>query len=479
MSNSNATIRFDSTDKAGLKKVETLHDEHSQDYSHGNDTIVHADTSLNTFEHLYDIDEAVHEQWGDFEAQKLDKLDKNFEAGKISAQRYQERTQKAKDYLKGKKIYALGVCYIGDEDQTRQKLDDLGFSYEEQQVKGQDGLMHTHFHLTDKEQRKQWSKICHDTFLDVANKINSKPGIKICEMVVHMDEASPHAHFKAVKQGHTDKGMPSYNLNQALSDFNLSLGIQRQRAKVTKKTKHPRISGSATLHSFHKAFDKEILKSFNDVLKQEGFSTSYTFKHKGKKARALNQLDPKIYKTVKAAEKDLREAYKAVRGREPVGKDGEPLTLRELSKGLKRASKQAKKEKIGWKDLAKRLVEYVKDKLSDLITKAYQDGYKAGLEDGQNMANEIDEQYKTTPQQQVDALTKLEEERQKNSRNRRERVAEAVNPDMLAGFTSYIQQGDDHAEDFGVKHLPKETRKANDELKKKVAKDLEDDGPDL
>lgn len=306
MAVSNASLDLQGCTQSEAEKVRRLHDDHEAKDSK-NATIDKTDTALNRDVAIIKNPEKILEkQYGSMIEEHNVKLEKQLSEGKISLARFEERKWDIDKYLnhsgKGpKKAYALGVCYIGDEKQTEQKLKDLGFDYKVKTVTDEDGLKHKHFELTDDEQREEWSNLWRDTFVNIAKYINEHEGIKIYQATIHLDEASPHAHFKCINCGHTKSGKPSYSLNQAVSDFNVSCGEKERLAKATEKTPNRRISGEGTFQTMRSITDKLCVDTFNKTLADHGYETSYTFKHKGKLLRGFNKLPPDLYKSLMSA----------------------------------------------------------------------------------------------------------------------------------------------------------------------------------
>lgn len=347
----NSSINFERVTQSELEKVRKLHDEHSQDINHENKTIDSEDTELNYHKQLLNLDELLQQQFGKEIEEKNNKLLEQFNDGKISFNRFNERKMTIDKWLNHsgknpKKAFTLAVAYVGDEEQTKQKLDELGFQYEVKQLKGEDGKIHNHFHLTDPTQRKQWQKIWADTFVKYAQVVNKQnAGIKIFDVTIHLDEASPHAHFKILNCGHTETGKSSYNLTQSLSDFNKSLSRKREYNKVTKKSPRKRLNGKLTLKTTREILDGFGVRVFNWALKQNGFNRSFKFEHKGDKAKLTNQMTPSEYKEYQSNLKDVQSSYKTLTGREAKNEDNTLKSPLELSRGIKRASKEIEQQK--------------------------------------------------------------------------------------------------------------------------------------
>lgn len=323
----NASINFERVTQAQLNKIERLHDEHSEDIKHANDTIDHRDTALNYHATPLNLNELLEEQYGEMIAVKNFKLDEQLSDGKISKSRYNERHMTIDKYLNhsgkdAKKAFTLGVVYIGDEQQTKDKLDKLGFDYDVVRMKGSDGQYHNHFHLSDPAQRKQWRKLWIDTFSKYVTEINRyNSGIKVFDYTIHLDESSPHLHMKMLNMGHSKNGKPSYNLNQALNDFIVATKLHKPLlSRPTTKTPTERISGSATMAYANRLFSALGIASFRSAAKS--FTKSdIEWERKGDKAKLTNQMTAKEYKEYKAELQSLHDAYVSVVGEQPLPGD--------------------------------------------------------------------------------------------------------------------------------------------------------------
>lgn len=340
----NGSINFERVTQSQLGKVEQLHDEHSKDIEHDNDTIDHEDTELNYHATPLNLNELLNEQYGEMIAKKNAKLDKQLKDGKISKKRYEERHMTIDKYLnhsgkEAKTAFTLGVVYVGDDKETKDKLDKLGFDYEVKRIKGKDGQYHNHFHLTNSDQRKQWRKVWIDTFKDYVDSINNVGGgLKVFDYTIHLDEASPHLHMKMLNMGHSKTGRPSYNLNQALNDFLLAANPTSTPAltRATYKTPKQRISGSETMRRANAVFSQIAVMSFQ---KHTGINVKY--QKKGDKAKLTNQMTPEEFKQYKANMQALHDTYVNVTGKQPNPSD----TPLKLSDGIRKASEAISEDK--------------------------------------------------------------------------------------------------------------------------------------
>lgn len=371
---SNASINFKRVSQEGLKEVEVLHDKHSKEINHGNKTIDKSDTELNSHIALLNLDKLLQEQFGP----KIDAINARLEqqllSGEISVNRYHERRLTMDKWLnhsgkKPKKVFTLASVYVGDEKQTQQKLDELGFKYKIVKLKGKDGLLHKHFHLTDDNQRKKWKVLWKDAFCAFAKAINNQEGIKVFDVTVHMDEASPHAHLKILNCGKTEKGRTSYSLNQALSDFNVSVGGKKHLSKSTKKTSKRRISGKATVTETRRILDRFVLKCWNWSANKNDVGLKLKFQHKGEEAKFTNQLTASEYKQYMAEKELISKQYEAVvnRGEKNGSIPNSPLEMvSELVDVSRRASKKAEDAKKEAED-AELKKKAERDKLNSIL----------------------------------------------------------------------------------------------------------------
>lgn len=340
----NGSINFERVTQAQLGKVEKLHDKHSKDIEHDNDTIDHEDTELNYHATPLNLNELLNEQYGEMIAKKNAKLDKQLKDGKISKKRYEERHTTMDKYLnhsgkEAKTAFTLGVVYVGDSKETKDKLDKLGFDYEVKKIKGKDGQYHSHFHLTNSDQRQKWRKLWIDTFSEYVTAINQvNTGVKVFDYSIHLDEASPHLHMKMLNMGHSKTGRPSYNLNQALNDFMVA-GLKHFSPMLTRptdKTPEQRIAGDKTMGKAYTLFSRMAALSFQ---KHSGFTVKY--QQKGDKAKVTNGMTSDEYKQYMANMQALQDTYANVTGKQPKPTD----TPLKMSDGIRKASEAISEDK--------------------------------------------------------------------------------------------------------------------------------------
>lgn len=331
----NASVNFERYTQREVQKLQAIHDEHDPSIHHSNDTINQDDTELNSAVHLVDINNALQEQYGAWIDEKNAKLKAQYEAGKISKNRYRERRTTIDKYLnkegKGpKKAFTRAVVYCGGEKDTKAKLDALGFEYEIQKVKSkQDGEIHTRFHLTDPEQRQQWKKMWTNAFKEEAKAINTDvKGFTITDIAVHLDEGSPHAHYTIVNQGHTASGKPSYNLNAAFKQFAHSFATLPGNANyVAGLNKGPK----GGIRLANDLMSRMAVEYLSRELKDTGLQPTYQ-----PGDGAGTHLSPAQYKAQKAAHDELADVYEHV-----TGLSSKDKSMSKLSDGVTDAVKKA------------------------------------------------------------------------------------------------------------------------------------------
>lgn len=343
----NGSIDFKRVTQSQLGKVEQLHDEHSEDIRHSNDTIYREDTALNYHATPLNLNELLEEQYGAMIATKNAKLDKQFKDGKISKARYEERHTDFDKYLNHsgdpKKAFTLGIAYGGDENETKAKLDALGFDYTVVKIKSErDGHYHNHFHLTNPKQRQEWRDLWIKTFSKYVNTINKVDcGIKVFDYTIHMDEASPHVHMKILNMGHSKSGRPSYNLNQSLSDWMMhsKLVASPSLSRATKKTPNQHLSGKETFREANKIFSQLMVVALQNTFNSKGIKFKY--QPKGDKAKLTNNMTADEYKAYQATVQELHDAYTNVTGLKPKPDD----TLLDISNGIKNGAERLSEER--------------------------------------------------------------------------------------------------------------------------------------
>lgn len=313
-------------------KKKAKHNKHEKNVNHANVQIDSVDTGLNQHIVFANRDELLKQQFQD----ELNRRNKNvidkFNQGKLSHKQYEDRIKTLDDYLNhtGKKAKACltnVVLTLGNVDTTRVLLDQLGFKYQER--KTPDG--NTRPYLTEPQQRKEWSKLWTKTYEDVAKWYQRKSGFGVSQMWMHCDEGgAPHAHMELVNMGRTKTDKASYNINNAIKDFDLSIKVQNG-----KKLKLG--NNQINLKTFRNYADTCIINSFNSVVKSMG----YDIQVKGIRTGAKGGLSMSDYKKKQAqiavaqkTQEALKTSYKEITGKEPKDDKGEDMTPSAMSEGL-------------------------------------------------------------------------------------------------------------------------------------------------
>lgn len=329
-----------------------MHNEHNPNVEHDNVQILSEDTELNKHTVLLNRDEILEQQYGEMIAKRNEATKQRFLDGKIGQAEYQNRLTTVEKYLnsdgkKPKQALTNYVFTLGNVETEFQMLDALGFKYERQKVKDSEGKYHDRPKLTDPKQRQEFANIMNDTYVALAKKINNtNAGLKVVDVWLHMDEGGmAHAQGEIVNCGHTKSGKPSYNLNQALGEFNRKFGndvyTSRSTNKQGKSVKSP--NGRVALREFRRIIDSNMVTTFNQVLTKRRLNgrISATMVRLGKRGG----LTMDEYQHRKQAQDELERTYQALTGRKPVGEGNIPLSPLEAAKRLQRASKDIENEK--------------------------------------------------------------------------------------------------------------------------------------
>lgn len=329
------------------------HNEHDPNVKHDNVQIIKEDTELNQHTVLLSRDKLLEQQYGAMIKKRNDATRQRFLNGKIGQAEYQKRLTNIDKYLNDegkqpKQAFTTYVFTLGNVDTEFKLLDALGFKYERQKVKDEHGNVHDRPKLTDPKQRKEFADIMNETYVNLAKRINHTKGsgIKVVDVWTHMDEGGmPHGQGEIVNMGHTATGKPSYNLNQALGEFNKTFGkdvyVSRSTNKQGKKSKSP--NGRIAMKEFRSIIDTNLVQTFNDALKKHGLDKKVTASmiRLGRKGG----YSMEEYQARKQANKDLSDVYETVVGHKPKGPKEKVLTPLEMAHGVSKAVKKSKKDK--------------------------------------------------------------------------------------------------------------------------------------
>lgn len=312
-----------------------MHNAHDPHVKHDNVQILPEYTHLNRHVVLLDRDELLNEQYGAIIKERNEKTRQRFLDGKIGLSEYKSRVTNVKKYLNidgktPKQALTNYVFTLGNVDTEFELLDKLGYEYERQKVKDANGTFHDRPKLTNPAQAKEFADLMSETYINLAKQINQvNAGIKIVDVWVHMDEGGvPHAQGEIVNMGHTTTGKPSYNLNQAIGEFNKKSGYDDYNGRS--------VNGRLALKHFREAVDYNMLKCFNNALKQRGYDLQVSMVRLGRKGG----LSMPEYQANQQMRHDLEGTYKAV-----VGDQAKPqATPLEMAQSVSKHLKQAKKE---------------------------------------------------------------------------------------------------------------------------------------
>lgn len=388
------------------------HNEHDPNVKHDNIQIIKEDTELNQHTVLLNRNKLLEQQYGAMIKKRNDATRQRFLDGKIGQAEYQQRLTNIDKYLnnegkKPKQALTNYVFTLGNVDTEFKLLDALEFKYERQKIKDEHGNVHERPKLTDPEQRKEFSNIMNETYVNLAKRINDTKGtgIKIVDVWTHMDEGGmPHAQGEIVNMGKTATGKPSYNLNQALGQFNKTAGkdvyVSHTKNAQGKIYKSP--NGSIAMKNFRAIVDKNLVETFNEALKKRGLDEKVTASmiRLGRKGGYTMEE----YQARKQANKDLSDVYEAVVGHKPE----KTLTPLEMAHGVSEAVKQSKQDKEQ-ADIDKSNADQEKQQ-------AQQARDDALTEQQELMAQ------KTALQQQIDELETDKENKDKQIKQRKQRL---------------------------------------------------------
>ena len=289
-----------------------MHNKHDPSVKHDNVQIIKEDTELNKHTVLLNRNELLKQQYQSMIDERNEKTRQRFLDGKIGQNEYKNRLTNVNKYLnndgkKAKEALTNYVFTLGNVETEFTLLDQLGFKYEWQKVKDSEGKFHDRPRLIDKKQREEFTQIMNETYVSLAKKINnSNAGIKVVDVWLHMDEGGmPHAQGEMVNMGHTNSGKPSYNLNQALGEFNKhfkkDVYTSNSINKQGKKSKS--VNGRIALTNFRKIVDASMISTFNEVAKKHGFDIQAKLVRTGGK----NGLSMNEYQSKKQIEKEIND----------------------------------------------------------------------------------------------------------------------------------------------------------------------------
>lgn len=292
-----------------------------------------------------------------------------------------------RNYLKSKNKATMILTVGNMEIQTqlmKRFCDPSSFHIE----KLKDGTEHGVFNLKTKSDIEEAKKFydCFNNALVMAtangvgwtNKNNGKR-INISDYLyrgryaIHNDELGmSHIHCELGTFGMTRKGnRPTNSLNQSLTSLYEAVNGKKVSGREATKWYRNNVDRYALRcleHELHRVYNvpkKEKILDFDRKSKRDDVVTGRSMEQvKADKKRIADnkkQLDEikhqqeEVTKIKEQAVNDLKTSYEAVTGHEAVKEDGTPLSPFELSKGLKTAVNDIKKEKANQDDELERL----------------------------------------------------------------------------------------------------------------------------
>lgn len=406
-----------------------MHNKHDPNVNHENVQIIKENTELNQHTVLLNRNELLKQQYQSMIDERNEKTRQRFLDGKIGQDEYQKRLTNISKYLnedgkKPKQALTNYVFTLGNVDTEFQILDALGFKYERQQVKDAEGKLHDRPCLTDPAQRKEFADIMNETYVNLAKRINGSQsaGIKIVDVWTHCDEGGMiHAQGEIVNMGHTASGKPSYNLNQALAEFNKAWGIDVYVSntvnKQGKKYKSP--NGSIALKKFRALIDNNMVDTFNTALKKRGLDKKVTASmiRLGREGG----LSMHEYQAKKQAEKEINDQKDQLKKLKEKQE-----TAESIYNGLSSSNKALKSEN-----------DTLTAKNDDLQQKAEQK--QAEVEAKMKQFNEAKSQLAIVQQQKKDEEEKLNKLRLKRQRQQ-QLEAKADQYDQIKNYIGEVPQ---------------------------------------
>ena len=403
-----------------------MHNKHDPNVKHDNVQIIKEDTELNKHTVLLNRNELLKQQYQAMIDERNEKTRQRFLNGKIGQNEYKNRLTNVNKYLnndgkKAKEALTNYVFTLGNVETEFTLLNQLGFKYERQKVKDSEGKFHDRPRLTDKKQREEFTQIMNETYVNLAKKINnSNAGIKVVDVWLHMDEGGmPHAQGEMVNMGHTNSGKPSYNLNQALGEFNkhLKKDVYTSNSINKQGKKSKSVNGRIALTNFRKIVDGSMISTFNEVAKKHGFDIQAKLvRTGGKSGLSMNEYQSK--KQIEKEINDQKNRLKKIQEKQE--------TAESIYKGLSSSNKALKSEN-----------DELTVKNDDLQQKAEQK--QAEVEAKMKQFNEAKSQLAIVKQQKKDEEEKLNKLRFKR-RQQQQLEAKADQYDQIKNFMGNVPE---------------------------------------
>ena len=248
------------------------HVDHNPNVTHKNTQIVTADRELNTYHRFYDDDDILQKHYGAWINDRNAKNHKDFMEGKISANRYEERSQTVSGFIAGnngskaKKAYTNIVVTPGSLETLPQLYKLLGVNWEMQKV-GNGKEQHDRPTVIGDASRKKVKDFYDNYSVALAKHLNkSQTGMVITTAATNLDEGGvPHIHMGAVNMGVSEKtGKPVASLDAAILSSlpdNLKVTHKRHNKKTGKDEDVP--SSKDNMSAWRDVVDNDAMTVFN------------------------------------------------------------------------------------------------------------------------------------------------------------------------------------------------------------------------
>lgn len=268
-----ATSQMHAYTKSEAGELETVHNEHDPERKHKNRSIQKDETPMNVHRVVTGtLDETLDDVWLDKINADNEKLRLQKEAGKLSDYNYKKRTKTVESYCGGNKTPVMNfVSTIGNVETTRQIMERLHIEYEMRTYTNEYGDKVQEPHVLPKYQ-KRWADFCNTAFSNYVDWINKTTKFRVSQYWTHLDEGgAPHVHIETVIAGHTAKGKKlSQNSNNAIRETLESIGEE-----ISNDTRN-------NLSKFRKLTDQQLVDSFNQTAKEQGYDLSLTLIRTGR-----------------------------------------------------------------------------------------------------------------------------------------------------------------------------------------------------
>lgn len=268
-----ATSQMRAYTKSEAGELETVHNEHDPERKHKNRSIQKDETPMNVHRVVIGtLDETLDDVWLDKINADNEKLRLQKEAGKLSDYNYKKRTKTVESYCGGNKTPVMNfVSTIGNVETTRQIMERLHIEYEMRTYTNEYGDKVQEPHVLPKYQ-KRWAGFCNTAFSNYVDWINKNTKFRVSQYWTHLDEGgAPHVHIETVIAGHTAKGHKlSQNSNNAIRETLESIG-----EKISNDSRN-------NLSKLRKLTDQQLVDSFNQTAKEQGYDLSLTLVRTGR-----------------------------------------------------------------------------------------------------------------------------------------------------------------------------------------------------